>query len=307
MKKIVWLMQAAVFYIFTWVVSTIPESSRLSVGRRVGMLIAFLLPKRRAIAIDNIQKAMPYMTRHPLWTGEFTTAEEIARQMFANLGQSLVETCYLYHGKSFDIIDSIEVRDRDFYEKALLLDRGILFVNGHCGNWELLPFCFKKIFGATMSVVARRQNNPYLNTMVEKMRMGSENVVIYKQGALRPILASIKKKGIIGMLADQAVFEDEGVLIEFLGRKAWASKAPIIIARKTGVPLIPVAIHREGERHIVTFQDEFTLSHDLTDASIQSDVQGLSRYLENFICAHPADWYWVHRRWKRAGEVVDVA
>jgi KDO2-lipid IV(A) lauroyltransferase len=34
------------------------------------------------------------------------------------------------------------------------------------------------------------------------------------------------------------------------------------------------------------------------------DIQALSRYLEDFVCAHPADWYWVHRRWKRAGEVI---
>lgn len=106
------------------------------------------------------------------------------------------------------------------------------------------------------------------------------------------------------MLADQAVFEGNGVLIEFLGRTAWANKAPAIIAHKTGVPLVPVFIHRAGRRHVLTIHPEYTLCGDLTDAGIQRDIQALSHYLENFVCAHPADWYWVHRRWKRAGESV---
>ena len=136
------------------------------------------------------------------------------------------------------------------------------------------------------------------------MRMSYGNKVIYNKSALRPILNVIKSDGIIGMLADQAVFEKNGALIEFLGRKAWATKAPAIIAYKTGVPLLPVFIHRTGDRHVLTVHPEYTLCGDHTADGIQRDIQALARYLENFICAHPADWYWVHRRWKRAGELV---
>jgi KDO2-lipid IV(A) lauroyltransferase len=221
-----------------------------------------------------------------------------------NLGISIVEVCRLYHGKGDILIDSIEIKGRENLQPAREKHKGLIFIGGHCGNWELMSLSFKKLFDENVWAIVRHQNNPYLNTVVEKMRMSYGNKVIYNKAALRPILGVIKKDGVIGMLADQAVFEDNGASIEFLGRKAWANKAPAIIAHKTGVPLVPVFIHRAGERHVITIHPEYTLCGDRTEEGIVRDIQALSRYLEDFICAHPTDWYWVHRRWKRAGEPI---
>jgi Kdo2-lipid IVA lauroyltransferase/acyltransferase len=303
-KPILWTLQIAAFYIFTLAMSAIPESHVRSAGRRVGLIMHRLLAKRRRIAIDNIRQALPFMKRHPAWSCPWETPEEIARETFIHLGISLVETCRLYHGKGDSIIDAIEVRGREHYDVARAKNKGIIFITGHCGNWELVALAFNRLFNDSMSVLARRQNNPYLNTMVEKMRMHYKNSVIYKQGSLKQIIGVLKKQGVIGILSDQAVFVEEGVLIDVLGRKAWATKAPIIIAQKTGVPLIPAFIHREQDRHVITLSPEFVPNGGMSEAGIQRDVQALSRYHEDFVCAHPQNWYWVHRRWKRAGEAV---
>jgi Kdo2-lipid IVA lauroyltransferase/acyltransferase len=307
MKPVLWVLQIVVFYLFTLAMAAIPEKRIRSVGRRVGLIMHWLLAKRRRIAIDNIRQALPFMKRHPAWSHPWESPEEIARETFIHLGMSLVETCRLYHGKGDSIIDSIEVRGREHYDLAHAKNRGLVFFTGHCGNWELVALAFNRLFNGSMSVLARRQNNPYLNTMVEKMRMHYKNSVIYKKGSLKQIIGVLKKKGVIGILADQAVVVDEGILIDVLGRKAWASKAPVVIAQKTGVPLIPAFIHREHDHHVITILPEFVPSGDMSKTGIQRDIQALSRHLEDFICAHPRDWYWVHRRWKRAGEPADAA
>ena len=304
MKKSIWLIQAAFFYLFTLFVAALPRSQSGRIGKNIGAFLYNILHKRRSIAIDNIRQALPFMKRHPAWTGVFETAEEIARATFMNLGISIVEVCRLYHGKGNDLIDSMEVHGLENFQHAKEKGNGVLCVSGHCGNWELISLSFKRHLNENVWAIARKQNNPYLNRIVEKMRMGYDNKVIYSKAALRPILSVIKSKGVIGMLADQAVFEDNGALIEFLGRKAWANKAPAVIAYKTGVPIVPVIGYRENNRHIITFLPEYMLCGDRTEKGIQQDIQALSRFLEEFICAHPADWYWVHRRWKRAGEPV---
>ncbi len=307
MKTILWKLQTAVFYLFTLAMSAIPERYIFGAGRRVGLLMHRLLGKRRRIAVDNIRQALPFMKRHPLWPDPGMSPEEMARETFIHLGISLVEICHFYHGKGDSIIDAVELRGRQNYDLARGRDKGLIFVTGHCGNWEMVALVFSRIFNDSMAVLARRQDNPYLNAMVEKMRMRYKNSVIYKQGSLRQIIGTLKKKGVIGILADQAVLRDEGVLIDVLGRKAWATKAPIIIAQKTGAALIPAFIHRERDRHVVTLYPEYVPRKDSSEAGIQRDVQALSRYLEDFICAHPHDWYWVHNRWKRAGEASDCA
>lgn len=304
MKRINWAIQAALFYLFTFFVAAFPRSQTNRIGKNIGKFLFNILHSRRSIAIDNIRQALPYMQRHPSWTGTFETAEEIALATFINLGTSIVEICRLYHGKGDVLIDSIDVKGRNNLETAQEKHKGVIFVGAHCGNWELMSLSLKRLFNVNLSAIARHQNNPYLNTLVEKIRMTYGNKVIYKAAALRPILSVIKNDGAIGMLVDQAMFEDNGVLIEFLGRKAWANKAPAIIAHKTGVPLVPVFIHRAGDGHVLTIHPEYILCGDRTEDGIKRDIQALSRYLEDFVCAHPADWYWVHRRWKRAGEPV---
>lgn len=304
MKKVLWVLQSAVFYLFTWAISVIPHGSVQTVGRLLGLGMSRLLARRRRIAVDNIRQALPFMKRHSAWSCTLGTPEEISRQAFIHLGISLVEVCRLYHGKGDAIIDSVEVRGRENFERARAKHKGVVFGGGHCGNWELMALSFKKHLDSIASVIVRRQNNPNLNTMVEKMRMHYGNRVIYKQGALRAMITTLRKDGVIGLLTDQAVSADEGVLIEVMGRTAWTSKTPIIIAQKTGAAIVPTFIHREGNRHILTIYPEFEVSTDTSEAGLRADVQSLSRYLENFVCAHPADWYWVHRRWKRAGETV---
>jgi len=302
MKRLAWRIQAALFYLFTLAAAMIPERAVPPAGTAVGGLMARLLAKRRRIAIDNIRQALPFMTRHPDWTCPLGTPEEIARELFRQLGQSLLETCRLYHGRGDAILDSVEVRGYENYERARARHKGVIFVTGHCGNWELLALAFSRACNRPISVVARRQNNPYLNVMVEEMRLHYHNQIIYKQGALRQILSVLKRDGIIGILADQAVFPEDGTLIDVLGRKAWASKAPVVIGRKTGAALVPAFIHREGEKNVITLYPEYELAGDTSEQGIRKDVQALSRYVENFAVAHPTEWYWVHRRWKRAGE-----
>jgi KDO2-lipid IV(A) lauroyltransferase len=307
MKQIVWGVQTAVFYLFTMAVALIPERFVPGIGRLTGKILHRVLPNRRRIAVDNIRKALPFMKRHPNWTGSFETAEEIAMATFMNLGISIVEVCRLYHGKGDILIDSIEVKGRENFDSSRGKHKGLIFVGGHCGNWELMSLSFKKLFNENAWAIVRHQNNPYLNALVEKMRMSHGNKVIYNRAALRQILGVIKGDGVIGMLADQAIFPEYGELIEILGRQAWANKAPVIIAHKTGVPLVPVFMHREKDRHILTIHPEYESCGDRSENGILHDIQALSRYLEDFICAHPADWYWVHRRWKGAGEVTDGA
>lgn len=299
MKKIIWVVQVTVLYCFTLVVALIPEKMSDRLGGWVGLLMHRVLGSRRRIAVDNINRVLDYMRSQPEWTCTISTAEGIAREVFRNLGRSLVENCRLYHGKGDGLIDRIEVRGMDQYDAARAKGKGLIFLTGHCGNWELMALAYARLFKAPLSVVARRQNNPYLNQMVERMRKRYDNTIIYKDNALKNIITVIRRDGTIGLLVDQTVFPEEGFLISFLGRSAWASKAPVLLARKTDVTIVPAFICREGSRHIIQIHPALELTGDPSEQGWKDDVQIYSRAIEQFIIAYPTDWYWVHRRWKR--------
>ncbi len=300
MLRLIWIIQVVALYSFTWLVSLVPEKLACVLGERIGLLIRRLLSSRRKIVEENIALSLEYMRQQPDWGGVDASSSELAKGVFRNLGRSLVETCRLYHGRADRLIDRIEIRGREHYEAAMAQGKGVIFLTGHCGNWELMALAYARLFNASVSVVARRQNNPYLNQMVERMRMHYDNRVIYKDNALKNMIAVIRRNGVIGLLADQAVFPEEGSLIDFLGRKAWASHAPVLLARKTGVIVLPVFIHREGDRHVIDVHPVLEFSRDKSEAGWQADVKIYSSAIERFIIRHPTQWYWVHRRWKRA-------
>lgn len=300
MRKAVWLIQAALFYLGTWLVALVPQGVSDGLAKQTGWLLHRVLVTRRRVAEQNIDSTLAYMRSHPEWNCSLPDAAAIAYAVFLGIGRSLLEVCRLYHSRGTALIERIEVRGREHFEAARALDKGLVFLTGHCSNWELGALAFGKLFQVPVSVVARRQNNPYLNRMVERMRMSYENRIIYKDNALRNMLSVIRKKGVIGLLVDQAVLPEEGCLISFLGRPAWASRVPVVLARKTGVPVLPVFMHREGDRYVIDIQPMLVFSDVADDEAVQADVQRYSSVIERAIIRHPADWYWVHRRWKRA-------
>lgn len=299
MKSTIWMVQVAVFYCFTWFVALMPQRLADSMGRGLGLLMRQLLAKRRKITEENIALSLPYMRSQPDWNCPIPDVQGIAKEVFENIGRALVEVCRLYHGHGTALINRIELRGKEHYDAVHAKGKGLIFMTAHCGNWELMALSYAQLLNSSMSVVARRQNNPYLNTMVEKMRMRYNNRVIYKDNALKNMLSVLRKQGTVGLLVDQAVFPSEGCLINFLGRPAWASKAPVVLARKTGAPVLPSFIHLEGDHYVIDLYPELIFTGDSSPEGMKQDVQLYSSALERFIIQHPTSWYWVHRRWKR--------
>lgn len=299
MIRLIWILQATTFFLFTWLVALMPVALYDRAGLLLGKLMFLLLSERRKIAEDNISRSLDYMRAQPEWNHDFQDAKEIARETFHNLGRSLIETCALYHGKGKHLIDNLEVVGQEYCAAAHKKGKGTIFLTGHCGNWELVALAYAQLFNTSMSVVARRQDNPYLNRMVEHMRMRYNNKVIYKNNALKNMISVIRSNGLIGLLADQAASAYHGCLVEFLGQPAWASKAPVLLARKTGVAVIPSFIHRKGGNHQVEFYPALVFDDDKSEEGWQRNVKLYSEAIERFIIKHPTQWYWVHKRWKK--------
>ena len=87
----------------------------------------------------------------------------------------------------FEIAQSdLELRGREHFDAARAKGKGVICFSGHCGNWELMALAFGSLFGDG-AVVVRRQNNPFLNRMVARMRMAErlENRVHEERARLR--------------------------------------------------------------------------------------------------------------------------
>ena len=308
MKKAVWLIEAGLFIILSIPVAILPLKWSIKAGEILGLLVFYLWGSRRRIAIENIKESL--VKRQELNPplppfskggrgGINYSAEGIARETFKNLGKSFAEVIKIYYGFGKKIIDSVDIEGIENFNQAKSKGKGILSLTGHCGNWELMAITTSvKLSGIT--IVARPINNPYINKFVESIRQKYGNSVIYKQKALKPIIQALKNNDSVGILIDQAVIPDEGYVIDFLGRGAWTTKMPALLARKTGAAVLPAFIHRTDGRHKIKIYPQVELSGDNDkENAVKEDTKKFSRYIEEYIKEHPSEWLWIHRRWKR--------
>jgi len=294
MKKAARLLEAGFFIFLSMPLAVLPLSWALKAGEILGLLVFSLWKSRGRIARENLISAV---SSHAIKISE--PVEKIIRDNFENLGKSFIEVIKIYFGLGKAIIDSVVMEGEENLRAAKAKNRGVIFITGHCGNWELLAIA-SSVKLSDLSIVARPLNNPYLNSLVEKARKKYGNDVIYKKGALKPIIQTLKNNGVVGILMDQAVLAEEGYVIDFLGRGAWTTKMPALIARKTGAAVLPAFIHREAEGHKIIIYPEVELSQgDNTEHAVKEDTSKFSRFIEEYIKEHPSEWLWIHRRWKR--------
>ena len=297
MKRLFQFLLFALLVLVTFPFAVLPYRIALRVGDALGLLIFFFWRSRRTIALDNLQGALD--------RGAITLSSSprsVIRQNFKNLGKLIMEVIKIHYGFGNSIFRTVELKGAENFWKAHDKRRGVIILTGHCGNWELLGV-YLSLNLTKLKVVARKQNNEYINLFIEKTREKYGNSVIYKEGALKKILTSLKKNETVGILMDQSVIRSEGFAIHFLGKNAYALKTPAIIARKTGTPIIPAFIRRTDNGHVIEIGEEIPLveAGDV-DTAILHDTINFSRPIEEFIKTYPADWLWIHRRWKRTGK-----
>lgn len=299
-RRALWLLEAGLFIIFSLPLAILPLSVSTKAGEMLGLLLFYIWGSRRRIAIENIKLSAlgSFSSANPPACGQLL-AVNIAKETFRNLGRSFTEIVKIYYGFGKGIIDSVEIAGAENFNKARAKGKGILFLTGHCGNWELLGTAVAANL-ADIAIVARPINNPYINKFIVNGRQRHGNSIINKQGALKVIIKRLRDGGSVGILMDQSVLSDEGYVIDFLGRGAWTTKMPALIARKTGAAVLPVFIHRTDRGHSLKIYPEVELSNmDDKEKAALEDTKKFSGFIEEYIKEHPFEWLWIHRRWKR--------
>jgi len=294
MTRVKWLLEFLFVVLFTLPLAVLPYKIALKTGESLGRLLFFSWGSRREIALGNLRDAV---SRGSVEIS--ASPEEIIKRHFMNLGRSFAEVIKIFYGLGGKVLGQVRIKGIEHFRKAHDKGAGVIFITGHCGNWELNATAFAVNLGK-MNVVARPVDNPYLNRFLEWTRKKYGNGVIYKKGALRQILTCLRNNEVVAILMDQSVVRSEGVMAEFLGKMDYTTKMPAIIARKTGAPVLPGFIRRVDGGHLIEIGAEIELdrSEDY-ETAVYNDTVNFSSRIEEYIRQNPDEWLWIHRRWKR--------
>jgi KDO2-lipid IV(A) lauroyltransferase len=243
------------------------------------------------LAYKNISQALPELNEKQ--------KEKIIDDMWDNLGRIVGEFGHIGACKVEDIENLFEIsaQSRDNIRNLKESGKGGIIFGAHTGNWEIGPKAFLKN-GLKVSTVYRPLNNPYVEKMTANLR--GVSMIEKSVGGSRQIIEEIKKGGFVIILADQKI--SEGELVKFFHDDAITTTSIARIALKYDVPLIPARSIRLGKKFRFCVEVEKPLAFQKSE-NINSDVLQLTRKvnikLEEWIKQYPAQWFWVHNRWKR--------
>jgi len=269
----------------------LPRPVSLSIGRGIGYFGYAVAGKRRRLALDNLKKAL----------GDEKSDRElkaIAIKSFSNLGMTLVE--YFL----FPTLDRIEVErisdmvGEEHLRKAVEEGQGVLVLTVHLDNVDLVGSILS-LRGFPVAIIAKPVRNSAVDRALIKGREATGVKVFGGGGSMKQILRHLKGSGIVGFVLDQNAVPGDGVFVPFFGRDACTLSSLAVLARRTGIPVIPVHMFRDGLRHRIivgppikakTIQDR--------EEDVLERTRQYAAWTESVIRQHPEQWMWLHNRWK---------
>jgi KDO2-lipid IV(A) lauroyltransferase len=244
------------------------------------------------VGLANLRIAFPHWTE--------AQRERVLEASFANVARGVAELAFLQRLTPENLGEVVRFEGLEHFESARRDSGGAAIgLSAHFGNFELLAVAMA-LRGAPLAIV-HRERSPRLDALIQGWR-GSQGARLLARGsAARASLRALHEGRVLAMLVDQDTPKEEGVFVPFFGRLACTRDAPARIAMKTGAPVVPFFIFREGTsgRHVIRCSPRLALVPEGQDreAAIFENVRRMTRVVEDAIREAPDQWTWSHRRW----------
>lgn len=258
-------------------------------GRWVGRFLWSVLRLRRAVALDNLQRALGCGPQE---------ARSLGRQVYQHLGFVAVEflrVSTLTPQRARDVLGEENVARM---HRLLAAGRGVLILGAHLGNWDLLA-CAAGRCGLPVNVVTRSIKRSGLNRFWMEQRRRCGVNLLAARGSAMAIRRALRRGEIVAMVLDQ--HEPGGVVVPFFDRPAATAGALARLARASGAPVVPAFLIRDAaqQRYRLAMQEPLALVQTADPrADLNKNTALFTRVIERAVRAHPEQWFWVHRRWK---------
>lgn len=263
-------------------------------GARLGALSGRVLKSRDRLALRNLRAAFPSKS-----DGEL---REILDKSWRYFGWEMLEFVRAQGYSLAELNARCPFVNAELLEEARARGKGTLLLSGHFGGWEIGGLAIMSIVN-DVRTVARPLDNELLERELAMSRGRTGVEVVDRRRAARALLKGLAENAVVVLLPDQAVQPREGVLVPFIGRKAWTTDAPAKLALRSGATIVFAFCIPDRTRHRLEFEGPIVV--DELNESERNPValtERINDVISRRIAARPELWLWMHDRWKGTGE-----
>ena len=279
---------------FLWLFHWLPLAWQAAAGTSLGRIAFHVVSARRKVALRNLALCFPEMAP--------TDRTGLAKRHFRWLGRSLLERGLLWYASPQRLRRLIQVEgDVTLAERS---DKPVMWLAPHFMALDVAGasvLLFQKRKGIS---IYQQQSDPVLDAALRRGRLRLGNAEIFSRDeAGKALLRAIRRGDAFFNLPDMDFGTRDAAFVPFFGVPATTLLAPSRMARALDMIVQPVVaeILPGGAGYRVRFEAPWT---DFPSDDALADSARINRWIESEIRCNPAQYLWVHRRFKTrpAGE-----
>ncbi len=272
----------------------LPLSWVARLGRAGGALVYWADGRHRRVAQRNLNRC---------FAGRMTPPEirALARENFRRIGENFacaIKTAALSP-------EALRARVEVSGPPVLLAPpagskpQSVVAAIGHFGNFELYARFGQFAPAFRCATTYRGLRQPGLNRLLQSLRARSGCLFFERRFDAPALRAFMNQPGILlGLLADQHA-GNHGLRLPFLGHDCSTSAAPAVFALRYHCALVTAICYRVGlARWRIEVSDEIATQQDGKARSTEAVMRDINHAFEAAVRRDPANWFWVHNRWK---------
>jgi len=160
-----------------------PDAIVRAGGTMLGLAFYTIDGAHRRIAQRNLAAAFPSRPARE--------RRAIARAAFAHFGRLLFELLKFSTLSRELMLERVEFDGDERMRSAYAQGKGVIFVTGHFGFWELHAMVHA-FHAQPIALLARALDNPRLNDLLENIRQRTGNTVVYRRRTIRRVLRTLQ-------------------------------------------------------------------------------------------------------------------
>ncbi len=277
-----------------WLVHGLPLGLQAALGRTLGRVLHALARPRRAVALRNVELCFPEWPQ--------ARREALVREHFQWLGRSLLERGLLWYASHDRLRSLIHVEgDIGLAERS---ERPVMWLVPHFMGLDVAGVATQLFQTRKVGSIYQAQSNPVLDAAIRKGRLRFDGGDVFpRSDRALPLVRAIRRGWAFFNLPDMDFGEKDAAFVPFFGVRASTLLAPSRMARSLNMVVQPVVaeILPGGQGYRVRFLEPWT--NFPTDDPL-ADAAFMNRWIESEIRLNPAQYLWVHKRFKTrpAGE-----
>ncbi|SPE52606.1 Lipid A biosynthesis acyltransferase [Verrucomicrobia bacterium] len=179
------------------------------------------------------------------------------------------------------------------------LPESIVVAIGHFGNFELYARFNQFAPAYRCATTYRALRQPALNKLMQEMRERSGCLYFERRFDGHALRGFMNQRGVmLGLLSDQS---SGNLRVPFLGHDCSTSAAPAVFALRYRCALHTGVCYRVGlARWRIEAGEEIPTHENGQARSMAAIMADVNRAFEAAVRRDPANWFWVHKRWKPA-------